>query len=104
MIESTGARSLSHGVHCLDRGLAHSRRRWIQRRAYEKWKTRGCPTGSRVQDWLEAEQEVNAGPLHHLIELRAYERWKNRGSPTGSALRDWLEAEQEINHELTSDN
>jgi hypothetical protein len=30
----------------------------IAMRAYEKWMKRGCPAGSDVQDWLEAEAEL----------------------------------------------
>lgn len=30
----------------------------IAMRAYEKWCQRGRPCGSQVQDWLEAEREL----------------------------------------------
>jgi hypothetical protein len=30
----------------------------IAMRAYEKWCKRGCPPGTDVQDWLEAEAEL----------------------------------------------
>ena len=30
----------------------------IAMRAYEKWMKRGCPQGTAVQDWIEAEAEV----------------------------------------------
>jgi hypothetical protein len=32
----------------------------IARRAYLKWQARGCPSGTALQDWLEAEAEVKA--------------------------------------------
>ena len=32
----------------------------IAQRAYEKWMKRGCPQGSDVQDWVEAERELAA--------------------------------------------
>jgi len=30
----------------------------IERRAYLKWQARGCPCGTALQDWLEAEAEL----------------------------------------------
>jgi hypothetical protein len=32
----------------------------IAMRAYEKWCKRGCPQGSHMQDWFEAETELRA--------------------------------------------
>jgi hypothetical protein len=32
----------------------------IAARAYEKWCKRGCPHGSDMRDWLEAEAELRA--------------------------------------------
>jgi hypothetical protein len=32
----------------------------IARRAYRKWQARGCPSGTHLQDWLEAETELKA--------------------------------------------
>jgi hypothetical protein len=32
----------------------------IAQRAYEKWMKRGCPQGTDVQDWIEAERELVA--------------------------------------------
>jgi hypothetical protein len=32
----------------------------IARRAYLKWQVRGCPGGTALQDWLEAESELKA--------------------------------------------
>jgi hypothetical protein len=31
----------------------------VARRAYEKWVSRGCLTGTAVRDWREAEAEVD---------------------------------------------
>jgi hypothetical protein len=31
----------------------------IAQRAYERWLCHGCPSGTAVQDWLEAEAEVD---------------------------------------------
>ncbi len=30
----------------------------ISRRAYEIWQARGCPQGTDLQDWLEAERQL----------------------------------------------
>jgi hypothetical protein len=30
----------------------------ITRRAYLIWRSRGCPTGTSFEDWLQAEKEV----------------------------------------------
>jgi len=32
----------------------------IALRAYQKWLARGCPNNTHIQDWLEAEAELNA--------------------------------------------
>jgi hypothetical protein len=32
----------------------------IARRAFLKWQARGCPSGTHLQDWLEAEAELKA--------------------------------------------
>jgi Protein of unknown function (DUF2934) len=32
----------------------------IAMRAYEKWMKRGCPQGTALQDWVEAEAELVA--------------------------------------------
>jgi hypothetical protein len=32
----------------------------VAMRAYEKWCQRGRPQGTHVQDWLEAERELQA--------------------------------------------
>ena len=34
----------------------------IAMRAYEKWCKRGCPHGTDMQDWYEAEAEITSGP------------------------------------------
>jgi CBS domain-containing protein len=39
--------------------LSNLRRQLVERRAYEKWRGKGCPGGSALQDWLEAETEVS---------------------------------------------
>jgi hypothetical protein len=37
----------------------------IARRAYEKWVSRGCLTGTALQDWTEAEAEVDENIKPH---------------------------------------
>jgi len=39
---------------------AHVPHERIAQRAYEKWMKRGCPQGTDVQDWVEAERELSA--------------------------------------------
>jgi CBS domain-containing protein len=34
----------------------------VQSLAYEKWRAKGSPSGSALQDWLEAEKELDEGP------------------------------------------
>jgi hypothetical protein len=41
------------------RGLSNARKRLIERRAYHKWENRGHRFDSAVQDWLEAEAEID---------------------------------------------
>jgi hypothetical protein len=33
----------------------------IAQRAYLKWQARACPSGTALQDWLEAEAELKVG-------------------------------------------
>jgi hypothetical protein len=40
----------------------------IAMRAYEKWCQRGRPQGTQVQDWLEAERELQAEALRNLSQ------------------------------------
>jgi hypothetical protein len=36
----------------------------IAQRAYERWMKRGCPHGSDLVDWVEAEKELKAEFSH----------------------------------------
>ena len=38
----------------------------IAQRAYEKWMKRGCPHGSDVQDWVDAEAELRSEAGHSV--------------------------------------
>ncbi len=45
----------------------------IAMRAYERWVGRGCPAGTDVQDWIEAEAELKAevAKTGRVVEQRA---------------------------------
>ncbi len=66
----------------------------ISRRAYEKWVKRGRPKGAHLQDWLEAERELQ----HELAAQGAPEKWVPADYPGN--LQDWLEAERQFQAEL----
>ena len=59
MIASMYPRSVSYGANTAAPGPQALRHRFIERRAYEKWRAKGCPSGTALQDWLEAEAEVD---------------------------------------------
>ncbi|HLN27501.1 MAG TPA: DUF2934 domain-containing protein [Gemmataceae bacterium] len=104
MIASTNPRSISYGCHTTGRDSSHLRRQSIERLAYEKWTAKGSPSGSALQDWLEAELEVDGGRRRQLIQRRAYGDWKAKGCPSMTALQDWLEAEHEVDRGLKSES
>jgi hypothetical protein len=62
-------RSMSYGANAVASDFQSLRHRLIERRAYERWKAKGCPRGNAVQDWLEAEAEIDAE-----LEMK---RWSN---------------------------
>src|SRR6266851_4440332 len=64
----------------------------ISLRAYEKWVKRGRTKGAHLQDWLEAERELQ----HELIAKG--EKWVQADHPEN--LQDWLEAERQFQAEL----
>ena len=101
MIASMHPRSVSYGFHTAGHGLSNLRHQLIARRAYEKWRAKGSPSGSALQDWREAEEEVDAGPRRELVQRRAYEIWQAKGCPAVSALQDWQQAESELDAEFT---
>jgi hypothetical protein len=67
MSASMYLRSVSYGANTATPGSQDRRHRLIEHRAYERWRAKGCPRGTALQDWLEAEAEVDAE-----LEL---ERW-----------------------------
>lgn len=59
MFSFTYPRSVSYGPNTAAPDALSSRRERIERRAFEKWLAKGRPRGTALQDWLEAEIEVN---------------------------------------------
>jgi CBS domain-containing protein len=59
MNPSRSPRGVSYGSDTAARGSSNLRHQLIERRAYEKWRGKGSPGGSALQDWLEAEKEVD---------------------------------------------
>jgi hypothetical protein len=59
MIASRYPRGVSYGCHSAGLEVSDLRHQLIERRAYEKWRAKGSPSNSALQDWLEAEQEVD---------------------------------------------
>ncbi len=53
-------RSVAYGPNTTTSDSHILRHRLIERRAYERWRAKGCPSGTALQDWLEAEAEVDA--------------------------------------------
>jgi hypothetical protein len=47
------------GANTATRDLRRMRHQLIERRAYARWNAKGCPSGTAMQDWLEAEREVD---------------------------------------------
>jgi hypothetical protein len=60
MIAATFPRSVSYAANTATSDFESARHRLIERRAYECWKARGCPKGTALQDWLQAEADVAA--------------------------------------------
>ena len=100
MIASVYPCSVSYGANTAIPYSLSQRHQLIERRAYEKWRAKGCPRGSALQNWLEAEQEVDEPPRRELIARRAYEIWRRKGCPSMTSQLDWLEAEREVDTAL----
>jgi len=59
MFSSFYPRSVSYGPNTAPPNALNSRRQWIERRAFGKWLEKGRPVNSALQDWLEAEVEID---------------------------------------------
>jgi len=53
-------RSVSFGLNTEAPKSPNVRHAMIEQRAYQTWKAKGCPKGTALQDWVEAEAEVDA--------------------------------------------
>jgi hypothetical protein len=62
-VVSPGGRVAARQLVSSPSGVAPSHEA-IARRAYLKWQARGCPTGTALQDWLEAEAELKVELRH----------------------------------------
>jgi hypothetical protein len=60
MISSLHPQNVSYGPNTASPDSPNPRHELIERRAYQKWTAKGRPSGTAVQDWLEAEAEVDA--------------------------------------------
>jgi CBS domain-containing protein len=56
---STYPRGVSYGHDTAGLPCSNRRQQLIEWRAYEKWKEKGSPNGTALEDWLEAEREVD---------------------------------------------
>ena len=59
MLTSTFPRSVSYGPNTAATGVMSARRQSIARRAFGKWLAKGRPRDTALQDWLEAEVEID---------------------------------------------
>ena len=59
MFSSIYPRSVSYGHNTAAQDAANSRRESIQRLAFKKWLAKGRPRDTALQDWLEAEVEID---------------------------------------------
>ncbi len=59
MVSSKYPRSVSYQHNTEAPDSASQRHRLIECRAYERWMAKGCPRGTALQDWLEAQAEVD---------------------------------------------
>ena len=59
MFSSTYPSSVSYGPNTAVSDAVTSRRESIERRAFRKWLAKGRPRDTALQDWLEAEVEID---------------------------------------------
>jgi len=59
MFSSTYPRSVSYGPDSAAPNEVSSRRELVDRRAFGKWLAKGRPRNTALQDWLEAEVEID---------------------------------------------
>jgi hypothetical protein len=83
MIASIYPRSVRYGANTATPDSQSLRHRLIERRAYERWRAKGCPSDTALQDWLEAEAEVDKA-----LELERFSYLCRTRIPTGGARTD----------------
>ena len=59
MFSSTYPRSISYGPNTAAPSAVRLRRESIERRAFGIWLAKGRPRDTALQDWLEAEVEID---------------------------------------------
>jgi hypothetical protein len=60
MNASKTPRSVSSGASTATADFQGLRHQLIERLAYGNWRSNGCPSGTALHDWAEAEKEVDA--------------------------------------------
>lgn len=91
-------RSIPLPLHETCEALRPKRIALIRRCAYFRWANRRCQPGGELEDWLDAEWDVDRlfERRDRMIREAAYRRWQQRHCEPGHALDDWLDAEREI--------
>lgn len=95
-------RSIRFPVHETCEALRSKRLELTRRCAYSRWAERRCEPGGELEDWLNAEWDVDRlfERRDRMIREAAYFRWQQRQGEPGHALDDWLEAERQIDTRL----
>jgi hypothetical protein len=73
---------LSYGADTTRPGQQTLRHQLIECRDYERWRAKGCPAGTALQDWLEAEAE-----LHSEFEMDSWSPLCRIRLPAGAVSR-----------------
>lgn len=95
-------RAIRFPLHETCDALRSKRTTLIRRCAYSRWANRLGRRSGEVEDWLNAEWDVDRllERREQMIREAAYFRWQQRQCEPGHALRDWLDAEREIDARL----
>ena len=86
--------------------MSNVSREMVEERAYMIWREAGCPEGSRLQHWLQAEQELGVLPaggddplvtLHQLaVEAQAAGRWLPSDEPLARSVDEAVPAAERL--------
>lgn len=95
-------RAIRFPLHETCEALRAKRIALIRRCAYSRWASRRRQPGGELEDWLNAEWDVDRllERREQMIREAAYFRWQQRHREPGDDLGDWLHAEQEIDARL----